>query len=187
MLGLGQLEKGIDQDVDRLHHTRKLKLLANEILENLHRLAVDLRPASLDHLGLVSALGQLAGSFQGQEQLEVKFKSVGLSEGTRLSTEVETTLYRIVQEALTNVSRHAKATRADVILELRENSILLIVEDNGIGFDATFSPDNEHLGLIGIRERTEMLKGNLTVESIIGSGTILVVEVPNADPYPVGG
>ncbi len=187
MLGLGLLEKGIGPDPDTQAQTRKLKSLTNDILEDLHRLAVDLRPASLDHLGLVPALDQLVNSFQGHEQLEMKFKSVGLREATRLSNEVETTLYRIVQEALTNVTRHAKATRVDVILELRGNAIVLIVEDNGIGFDVTFSPGNEHLGLIGMRERTEMLGGNLTLESIVGSGTILVVEVPNADTYPVSG
>jgi signal transduction histidine kinase len=181
------LEKGIDNDGDKQAHTGKLKLLAGDILEDLHRLAVDLRPASLDHLGLVAALGQLANTFAGTEQLEVKFKSVGLTEVDRLSSEVETTLYRIVQEALTNVNRHARATRADVILEQRGNSIVLIVEDNGIGFDTTFSPDNSHLGLIGIRERTEMLGGILTVESTIGSGTILVVEVPNANTHFAGG
>jgi PAS domain S-box-containing protein len=187
ILGLGQLEKGTGKNGDKEAQTRKLKLLANDILEDLHRLAVDLRPASLDHLGLVPALGQLVNTFAENEQLEVKFKAVGLSEYNRLPSEIETTLYRIVQEALTNVTRHAQATRADVLLEQRENAIVLIIEDNGIGFDATFSDDRTHLGLTGIRERTEMLGGSLIVESIIGSGTILVVEVPNANTHLAGG
>ena len=186
IIGLGQLEKGSNSPTDVQTRGRQLKLLANNILEDLHRLAVDLRPASLDHLGLVSALGQLITSFTGNGQLKVKFKSVGLSDADRLSAEIEATLYRIVQEALTNVVRHAEASRADVILERRDEAILLIIEDNGIGFNATKSLDNNHIGLIGIRERTEMLGGNITIESIIGNGTTLVVEVPNANTHSTG-
>jgi len=186
ILGLGQLEKGANNPSVVKAKTNELKLLANNIQEDLHRLAVDLRPASLDHLGLVSALDQLVASYVGNSQLKTKFKSIGISEADRLSAEVEATLYRIVQEALTNVTRHAQATRVDVILERRNDSILVIVEDNGIGFDAALAYNKDRLGLVGIRERIEMVGGNLTIESIIGRGTTLVVEVPNDNTHSAG-
>jgi len=186
ILGLGQLEKGANNPSVVKAKTNELKLLANNIQEDLHRLAVDLRPASLDHLGLVSALDQLVASYVGNSQLKTKFKSIGISEADRLSAEVEATLYRIVQEALTNVTRHAQATRVDVILERRDDSILVIVEDNGIGFDAALAYNKDRLGLVGIRERIEMVGGNLTIESIIGRGTTLVVEVPNDNTHSAG-
>jgi len=183
ILGLGQLEKEAEKPTSIRTNTKELKFLANNILEDLHRLAVDLRPASLEHLGLVPALEQLVTSFIGKSQLKVKFKSMGLSKTDHLPAEVEATLYRIVQEALTNVTRHSDASMVDVILEQRGEAILVIIEDNGVGFDTTLAADNTHLGLIGIRERTEILGGNLTIESIIGSGTTVVVEVPNANTH----
>ena len=186
IIGLGQLEKRVNNPSDAKVKTSKLKFLANDILEDLHRLAVDLRPASLDHLGLVPALEQLVNSLIEDNELNVEFKAIGLAKTDRLPSTIESTLYRIVQEALTNVTRHAQATRADVILERRDDAILVIVEDDGIGFDATLTSDNDHLGLIGIRERAEMLGGILTIESIIGSGTTLVVEVPNANTHSAG-
>lgn len=186
MLGLGQLEKDANQLVDTQSHVQKLKELTNDILEDLHRLAVNLRPASLDHLGLVPALDQFTKSFAMESRLQIHFRANGLQETDRLPIDMETTLYRIVQESLTNILRHAKASHADVILEYRDDSLILIVEDNGIGFDAELPHLNTHVGLLGIQERAEMLGGKLTIESVPGQGTTLVVEVPNVNPNPVG-
>jgi signal transduction histidine kinase len=97
---------------------------------------------------------------------------------------VEIALYRILQEALTNVVRHAQATRVDVLLERRGDRIIAVVEDNGIGFDPERAMRNGHLGLFGIRERVEQLGGTLILESAPGSGTTLVVEVPDAHSDP---
>ena len=89
--------------------------MADEILENLHGLAMDLRPASLDYLGLVAALRQYVEAVSDKHGLTVQFETIGIDE--RLPLDVETAMYRIVQEAMTNVIRHAQANRADVILE----------------------------------------------------------------------
>jgi signal transduction histidine kinase len=161
--------------------------MTNHVLEDLHRLAVNLRPASLDHLGLTSALEQFIKAFAQDTHLPIRLKTVGLSDDDRLLAEIETTLYRIVQEALTNVIRHARASRVDVVLEHRDNSLLVIVEDDGIGFDADLARESGHLGLLGMEERTEMLGGTLTVESEPGRGTTLFVEVPYAHSNFAGG
>lgn len=90
-------------------------------------------------------------------------------------------MYRIVQEALTNIVRHAHATRADVLLERRGDRVVVVVEDNGHGFDADVArfAQQGHLGLVGMQERAEMLGGSLVIESDTGTGTTVVVEVPN--------
>jgi signal transduction histidine kinase len=108
--------------------------------------------------------------------LQVQFES--LVPASRLSPDVETSLYRIVQEALNNVIRHAKATRVDVLLEHREGRLSLMVEDDGIGFDWPAASNNGRLGLFGMRERVDMLGGRLIIVSVRGQGTVVKVEVP---------
>ena len=151
----------------------------NEILENLHRLAVALRPASLDHLGLVTAIRQHVESVAEKQEINVNFKSDELQE--RLPPNVETVLYRIVQEALTNIIRHAQATQVDVLLTAREGKLMMLIEDNGIGFDPERLPAGEHLGLFSMRERAEMIGGNLMIESTPGYGTTIKVEAREGD------
>jgi signal transduction histidine kinase len=111
--------------------------------------------------------------------LVVQFETVGFDD--RLPSDVETALYRIVQEALTNVIRHAQATRVDVLLEQRGDKLIVIVEDNGVGFDPFAAMQSGRLGLFGMRERIEMLAGTLVLESAAGAGTTLLVEVPYGD------
>jgi len=180
ILGLGMLEKEVDTSPSIQAKIAGLKEMTDQVLEELHRLAINLRPASLDHLGLTPALEQFIKSFTQDTHLPIQFKTVGFCEDDRLPQDVETTLYRIVQEALTNVVRHAKASRADVVLERRDGSILVIVEDDGKGFDPSLARESGHLGVLGMQERAEMLGGTLTVESVPGMGTTLFVEVPYA-------
>jgi signal transduction histidine kinase len=151
----------------------------NDVLENLHRVAMALRPASLDHLGLVSALRQHVESVGEKHSLKVSFRSEGVNK--RLSPNVETVLYRIVQEALTNIVRHAQASQVDVVLMVRDGKLIVIVEDDGNGFDPEKVPPGEHLGLFGMRERAEMIDGKLVIESSPGRGTTIMVEVSYAD------
>ena len=183
MVGLRLLEKEAERPEAIVARVAELKRMTDGVLENLHRLAMDLRPASLDHLGLVAALRQYAEAYSRQYGLDVQFEAVGL-DGERLPPEMETALYRIVQEALTNVVRHAQATRVDVLLERRSDRVIAIVEDNGIGFDPEAAVMDGHLGLFGMRERAEMLGGTLTVESAPGAGTTVFVEVPYGDTHP---
>jgi len=177
MVGLRLLERQADSPEAVVEQVAGLKSQTNDILENLHRLAIDLRPASLDHVGLVGALRQYTQNFSEQHDLLIQFEVVGLDE-RRLPTAVETNLYRIVQEALTNVVRHAKASRIDVLLERRGDQLITIIEDDGVGFDSRSAGQNSRLGLVGMRERAEMLDGTLMVESNGDTGTTIFVEVP---------
>lgn len=162
--------------------TAELLRTVDGVMEELHRLAVDLRPAALDRLGLVAALRRHCQIVSDEHGLEVQLAAVGLQD--RLPGEVETALYRIVQEALTNVVRHAAATRADVIIEQRNGTLVTLVEDDGCGFDREAVWAEDHLGLLGIRERAEALGGALTVEAAPGHGTTLLVEIPHDGPHP---
>ncbi len=97
---------------------------------------------------------------------------------------VETALYRVVQEAMTNVARHAQATRVDILLERSGDRVKVMVEDDGVGFDPAEVQRGDHFGLLGMRERAEALGGSMNLESALGSGTTVVVEVASADPHP---
>ncbi|MFV2043747.1 MAG: MASE1 domain-containing protein [Anaerolineales bacterium] len=174
---LGELERSALDPESALKTVRELKTTAQELQDNLHHLAMNLRPASLDHLGLVTALKQLADDFGRQYDLRVEFETVGMPE-RRLASEVETAIYRIVQESLTNVALHAHATLVDVLIGQRDGYVVATVEDNGIGFLHTTPTVEDQLGLFGIRERVEMLKGRFAIESSPGKGTTVNVEIP---------
>ncbi|MEE9599439.1 MAG: MASE1 domain-containing protein, partial [Anaerolineales bacterium] len=177
-LGLLEREAGhldvVDQRMDELKET------VNEIQDNLHQLAVNLRPASLDHLGLVTAMEQYIEEFNRQYEVIVEFETIGMQD-KRLAGEVETALFRIVQESLTNVALHAQAERVDVLINYRDDQIKAIIEDDGVGFIPSTPTVDSHLGLFGMRERVEMLGGKLTIESAPGRGTAVSVEVPCGD------
>jgi len=178
LLKLSLLEQKADDPTAIIARVNKLESMVDSMLENLHRLAMDLRPASLDHLGLASAMAHYLELLDQQDNLNVQFETTGLEE-QRLSPETETALYRIVQEAIANVLRHAQASRVDVILERRDDQIITIIEDNGAGFDITTATTSSRLGLFGMRERAEMLGGSLKIESK-STGTTVLVEVPYA-------
>ncbi len=183
--GLRLLDREISEGGDVTGRVEELMERTDAVIDGLHRLAADLRPASLHHLGLEAALrqySQLAGSKFG---LKVHFKARGMT-GERFSTEVETALYRVVQEALANVAHHARATRADVLLQRRGDRVVVTIEDDGVGFEQNKARKRggDHLGLLGLEERAAALGGTLTVESAPGAGTTIVVEVPIADSNP---
>jgi signal transduction histidine kinase len=180
MFGLGTLEKETQNPATVTIRAAELKNITNEISKNLHRLAVNLRPASLDHSGLEAALRQYVEKFGHQHHLNIQFEAVGLDD-QRLPPVVETNLYRIVQEALANILKHAQATRVDLLLERRGDRIFTIIEDNGVGFDPETAGQSSRLGLLGMRERTEMMGGQLVIESIVNTGTTIYVEVPYVD------
>ena len=179
MLDLHVLETQVYQPELILNKITEMEVTLNAVSENLHSVAMALRPASLDHLGLVPALRQHVELFGEKYGLRASFRSGKFKE--RLPASMETEIYRIVQEALTNVARHAHATRVDVILTVRDNKLIVIVEDDGEGFNPEKAPDSGHLGLFGMRERAEMIGGKLVIESAPGKGTTLIVEVNYAD------
>lgn len=181
-ISLGRLEQDAECPPRIRQRLRDLKGVADGLLEELHRLAMDLRPVVLDHLGLVVALEQYASKLNS-EQLSVQFKAIGFKR-RRLPPQVETSLYRIVQEALTNVVRHAQASNVGILLEKGWGKVRVIIEDDGIGFDPKRAIGANSMGLVGMRERAEMLGGSFTVESAPGRGTSIIVEVSDAHTHP---
>jgi signal transduction histidine kinase len=160
----------------------ELERIVEDVLDNIHRLTADLRPASLDHLGLAPALRQLVENLTQKYPLQVNLQIDNPEE--RLPAEVEISLYRIVQESLTNVLRHAKASRADVHIYTDRGKLITRIVDDGIGFNWDEAISKERLGLLGMRERAEMLGGSLMVETALGCGTQLLIEVPYVNPNP---
>ena len=175
-ISLGRIERDPSFPEQLRQRLQDLKVLTDGILENLHRLAMDLRPAALDHLGLVAALEQYINKICS-EQLTIEFKAIGFGD-ERLPPSLETSLYRVVQEAITNTIRYAQATNIGILLERKTGWVKVFVEDNGIGFHPENVSTGEHIGLVGMRERAEMLGGRLTIESSPGSGTSIILEVP---------
>jgi PAS domain S-box-containing protein len=155
--------------------------LVNELMARARKLSLDLRPATLDHLGLLSALLWHIKQYGSQTQVRVLFKHSGL-EGQRFPSEIETAAYRIVQEALTNVARHAETGEATVRVWADRHVLTIQVEDQGKGFDTetAFATDNTS-GLAGMRERASLLGGHFTIESHSGIGTRLIAEFAVGD------
>jgi signal transduction histidine kinase len=179
MLNLRILETQAYHPEVILKKIAEMEASLNAVSENLHNVAMALRPASLDHLGLVPALRQHVESIGEKYGLKTSFRSGKFHD--RLPADMETELYRVVQEALTNVVRHAHASRVDVILTIRDNKLIVIVEDDGDGFNPQKIQEAGHLGLFGMRERADMIGGKLLIESAPGKGTTLIVEVNYVD------
>lgn len=180
MVRLGLLERDSDQPELIHQHASELKKFAAEVLSDLHEMAVRLRPASLDHLGLVTALEQYISDFGQQHNLDIQFETIGLT-GKRHPIEIETALFRVVQESLTNVILHARASKVDLLISQRKGKLNVLIEDDGVGFAPDNIVEQTHLGLFGMRERVEMLGGCMVIESTPGKGTTISVEVPDGD------
>jgi two-component system sensor histidine kinase UhpB len=172
------LQLGSLADADAAHRRHELeeaKQATREALEEVRRIAHELRPAALEHLGLVSALTELTTKFAGVSGIEIERRfDVDLP---ALSPDVELAIYRIAQESLTNVSRHAKASRAELSLERGIDSVVLRVLDDGQGFDADAPPD-AHGGLRGMRERAVLVGGALAIKQGRAGGVEVRLEVP---------
>jgi signal transduction histidine kinase len=152
-----------------------LRELVVATLQDVRRLAVQLRPAALDDFGLVPALERLTQTFS--EASGVRVDLVARIGERRLPPDVETTLYRLVQEALTNVVKHAGAASVSILLVRRDGMVTLVIEDDGRGFDAA-EARGDGLGLVGMRERVALHDGRFTLESTPDGGTTLAVDVP---------
>jgi signal transduction histidine kinase len=176
LLGLKALEERFE-DADSRAATAELRELVVSTLQDVRRLAVELRPSALDDFGLVAALERLAASFAEQSGIAVDFQT-SLA-GERLSGEVETALYRIVQESLTNVVKHARARHVSILLARMNGAIKAVIEDDGQGFDPA-EDTLDGFGLVGMRERLALLGGRLEVESSSETGTTVAAEVPIA-------
>ena len=151
-------------------------------MSEIHRLAWELRPSVLDDMGLDQALQRYCQEWFQITGVPVDFHADGDLEINRLPREFESILYRVAQEALTNVARHARAKLVSVLIERRPGFVLLIVEDDGRGFEAQrvseapASPDK--LGLLGMQERARLAGGSLSIESTPGTGTAVFARLP---------
>ncbi len=162
------------------NQAEELRAVAAGTLEGVRNLALELRPSVLDDMGLAAALERYVSEYRLRHRLDVDIAVRGLKEG-RLPAPVETALYRIVQESLTNIARHARASTVSILLEQSPGSVRVIVEDNGCGFDPqAVQSETSHLGLYGMQERAGLLGGTLTIESTPGLGSSIFVEVPLA-------
>jgi len=180
LLGLKHLDDVVETEAAR-EATAAIRELVASTLQDVRRLAVELRPSALDDFGLVPAVERLAANLSEQSDLVVDLEA-RLGE-RRLPPEAETALYRIIQEALTNVVKHAGARRVSITLVRKEAAVVVVVEDDGQGFEPGAVRAGA-LGFTGMRERVELVGGRLTVESAPGAGTTLVAEVHVSVPSP---
>lgn len=176
VMKIGALRRSAEGDAVVREPIASLEALARQLDVDLDFIARSLRPTALDDLGLQTALANFGESWTKHSGIPVNLHVRGM-ERDRLAPDVETVLYRILQESLTNVARHAEASNVDVLLERRPEHVSLIVEDNGKGF-AGPDEEREGLGIVGMRERAALVGGTLAVESRCNAGTTVVVRVP---------
>jgi signal transduction histidine kinase len=179
-LGLKSLRDS-DPSATNLSLVRPLQELAAQTARDLHRVALELRPAALDDLGLVKAVRTLVEAWAERCRIEADLATEAY-DPAGVSSEIETTLYRIIQEALNNVAKHSGASRISLVLRRTADQAQAIIEDNGRGFETTRAlerPDGHgRLGLVGIQERLAGMNGSLHLESAPGQGATLIVRIP---------
>jgi signal transduction histidine kinase len=179
-LGLKSLLDGQSRS-DLGSRVQHLQELATQTARDLHRVAVELRPAALDDLGLVKAIRALIETWSTRYRIEVDFEARQYKTDD-IPSEIETIVYRIIQEALNNVAKHSGATRVALVLRRTEEQVQAIIEDNGRGFDARVTSQSRNgsgrLGLLGIQERLGIVGGNFKIESAPKRGATLFVRIP---------
>jgi signal transduction histidine kinase len=173
LLGLRALEEAKNREGTKAA-VRALRELVVATLQDVRRLAVELRPTALDDFGLTAALERLADNFSEQSGIAIELEA-GLGH-ERLPSDIETVLYRLVQEALTNVVKHAHAQHVSIVVRRKEGVVTAVIEDDGRGFED--GKGEGGLGLVGMRERVALVNGRFRIESAANAGTTLLVEVP---------
>jgi len=161
-----------------------LKQAVNATFQNTRRFIFGLRPMMLDDLGLVPTLRRYTQDFREKSGLTIDLHIMG--EERRLAPHLEVTVFRVIQELLNNVDQHAHATHVDVTLDLEGEVVAVTVEDDGCGFDLeeilAAARERKSVGLITIQERTEMLRGEVEIDSSVGRGTKVRLELPGVVP-----
>lgn len=161
---------------DAMQEVQSVRSLVRSALYEVRRIIYDLRPMALDDLGLIPTLKKYLATVQDYtEGLTITFAPFG-KEG-RLESKYEVALFRLVQEAVQNAVKHAEAEEIKVKVEIMSTSAMIIVKDNGKGFDLN-NKKEKSFGLMGMRERVEMLEGELNIDSSIGEGTIVTIHLP---------
>ncbi|MFH1851828.1 MAG: PAS domain-containing sensor histidine kinase [Candidatus Neomarinimicrobiota bacterium] len=158
---------------------RDCQKLVQDTAQNIHRFSFELRPSLLDDMGLLPAIKAHARRYSERTGIEVTIQNDEAIENT--APEIKTVLYRVFQEGLNNIAKHARADRVTVILRLTDGAIDLKINDNGTGFETTAAAGRtvgRGLGLTGIRERAKLVGGEVTIESVPGTGTSLALHIP---------
>ncbi len=153
-----------------------LEAIALSLDQDVDRLAWELRPTALDDLGIRAALTNYVQNWSSRTSIPARVHTSGLID-ERLAPDVETTLYRIAQEALNNAAKYSRAGHVEVILERRHDSVLLVVEDDGVGFDVDGDAQGRGFGLLGMRERAALVGASVEIESAPGRGTTVLVRI----------
>jgi signal transduction histidine kinase len=167
---------------DVLGQVESLVAITTQLDRDVDALVWELRPTALDDLGLPAALAHHVRTWSAHSGVSAELHTAGLAD-TRVASPIETTLYRIAQEALTNIAKHARATHVDILLERRSDQVSLIVEDDGVGFTSGASAGDgggHGAGLLGMQERAALIGATLQVESSPGRGTTILVRTPLA-------
>lgn len=181
IIGIRMVEEILrDAEGDARERLENISELAHQTLNEVHNMAIRLRPSVLDDLGLAAAIRSYAKEFSANTGVKVDIQLMSMA--TRLPPEMETVLYRVVQEALTNVARHAEAENCRVTLRRKDDVIQGIIEDDGMGFDPQDAMLSEEkgrgLGLHGMKERIDLIGGSLEFESRVNEGSTIFLEVP---------
>lgn len=171
-------QKLLDVDPGRIRsELEALKTIARVNLENIRKIIFALRPMDLDDLGLVPAVKRFISEFdKSWDNMSVDFKCMGGER--RYSSALEVAVFRIIQEALNNVAKHAKASKVEVILETQHNVVSAVVRDNGLGFAADELSGDNSFGILGMKERAALLEGDIRISSTPGKGTEVFMSFP---------
>ncbi|MCQ6277121.1 sensor histidine kinase [Bacillus sp. V3B] len=169
-------QRGIDEAMAEI---RDMKKMVRDALYEVRHIIYDLRPMALDDLGLVPTLKKyLKTTEEYFNQSTIQFTCIG--ETKRFPAKYEVALFRLIQESVQNAMKHAEAKEVVVKLEITRNQLTVVIRDNGKGFDINKRKSNS-FGLIGMRERVEILEGQLSIDSTVGKGTVVLIQVPLAD------
>ena len=176
-LRMWMVEQTMDMSAEIMEDMRQLHQLVGEVERELNRLTMELRPPALDDFGLPEAIRRYAEEWGRTTGIPVDVYA-SVAEGERLEFMAEIAVYRIVQEALTNVLKHARASAVSIVLERQRSDLRLVVEDNGGGFDLQAARGGGRLGLVGMRERAALAGGWMEIETAPNAGTTLYVQIP---------
>jgi PAS domain S-box-containing protein len=180
--GIGALQEACGATGHLARLVTDLRAIAQQLDRDVDHMVWELRPTALDDLGLRAALANYVQDWAKRVGVAAELHTTGLLD-SRLPSETETTLYRIAQEALTNVAKHSRARHVEVILERRADSVVLIVEDDGVGFDQGDKDlSGKGLGLLGMQERAALVGATLEIESAAAKGTTVLVRMAAPDP-----
>lgn len=168
-------EQGMEE---ALKEVKNLRLMVRSALYEVRKIIYDLRPMALDDLGLIPALKRYLATTEEYNNIKIKFTILG--QERRLAPRLEVALFRLVQESVQNAVKHANANEIQVKIEITKTFGKIIIKDDGTGFDLTAKKENS-FGIVGMKERVELLKGKLTIDSTVGKGTVITIDVPLMD------